>query len=112
MFQICIDADHVNGKGLLKQGTGNTGKKHEEREGKKWTKQTTGNEATDRVRVHARFFPPFSKKKKKAMIIPSVPWLAWASVLHQKFKCIPERNANEPAKVFPLTSSSFWDKKL
>ena len=24
MFQICTDADHVNAKGLLKRGTGNT----------------------------------------------------------------------------------------
>ena len=32
MFQICIDADHVNGKGLLKRGRGCTGKKHEEQE--------------------------------------------------------------------------------
>ena len=38
MFQICIDADHVNGNGLLKQGKGNTGKKHEERESKKGNK--------------------------------------------------------------------------
>ena len=38
MFQICTDADHVNGKGLLKQGTGSTGKKHEERESKKGNK--------------------------------------------------------------------------
>ena len=34
-FQIRTDADHVNGKGFLKRGTGNTGKKHEERESKK-----------------------------------------------------------------------------
>ena len=74
MFQIRTDADHVNGKGFLKRGTGNTGKKHEERESKKLTKQTTGNEATDRVRVHARFCSLFPKKK--AVIIPSVPWLA------------------------------------
>ena len=38
MFQICTDADHVNAKGLLKRGTGNTGKKHEERESKKGNK--------------------------------------------------------------------------
>ena len=38
MFQICIDADHVNEKGLLKQGTGSTGKKHEEWESKKGNK--------------------------------------------------------------------------
>ena len=64
MFQIRTDADHVNGNGLLKQGTGNTGKKHEEWESKKkGTKQITGNEATDRVRVHARFWSSFSKKK-------------------------------------------------
>ena len=62
MFQIRTDADHVNEKGLLKQGRGSTGKKHEERESKKWTKQTTWNEATDRVRVHVRFCSPFSKK--------------------------------------------------
>ena len=63
MVQICTDADHVNGKGFLKRGTGNTGKKHEERESKKkGTKQTTGNKATDRVRVHVRFCSPFSKK--------------------------------------------------
>ena len=62
MFQIRTDADHVNGNGLLKQGTGNTGKKHEERENKKGTKQTTGNEATDRVRVHVQFCSFFSKK--------------------------------------------------
>ena len=73
MFQICIDADHVYGKGLLKRGRGSTGKKHEERESKKGTKQTTGNEATDRVRVHVRFCFLFPKK---AMIIPSIPWLA------------------------------------
>ena len=35
MFQIRTDADHVNGKGFLKRGTGNTGKKHEERENRK-----------------------------------------------------------------------------
>ena len=35
MFQIRTDADHVNGKGFLKRGTGSTGKKHEERESKK-----------------------------------------------------------------------------
>ena len=35
MFQICIDADHVNGKGLLKRGRGSTGKKHKERENRK-----------------------------------------------------------------------------
>ena len=35
MFQICTDADHVNGNGLLKQGTGSTGKKHEEWENRK-----------------------------------------------------------------------------
>ena len=75
MFQICIDADHVYGKGLLKRGRESTGKKHEERESKKGTKLTTGNEATDRVSVQARFCSPFSKKKK-AMIIPSIPWLA------------------------------------
>ena len=77
MFQICIDADHVNGKGLLKRGRGSTGKKHEEWENskkKEKKKQTTGNEATDRVRVHVRFCSPFSKKK--VMIIPSIPWLA------------------------------------
>ena len=73
MFHICIDADHVNGKGLLKRGRGSTGKKHEERESKKGTKQTTGNEATDRVRVHVRFCSLFPKK---AMIILSIPWLA------------------------------------
>ena len=38
MFQIRIDADHVNGKGLPKRGTGSTGKKHEERESKKGNK--------------------------------------------------------------------------
>ena len=38
VVQICTDADHVNGKGLLKQGTGSTGKKHEERESKKGNK--------------------------------------------------------------------------
>ena len=38
MFHICIDADHVNGNGLLKQGTGSTGKKHEEWESKKGNK--------------------------------------------------------------------------
>ena len=38
MFQICIDADHVNGKGLLKRGRGSTGKKHEEWESKKGNK--------------------------------------------------------------------------
>ena len=38
MFQIRTDADHVNGKGFLKRGTGNTGKKHEERESKKGNK--------------------------------------------------------------------------
>ena len=37
-FQIRTDADHVNGKGLLKQGTGSTGKKHEEWESKKGNK--------------------------------------------------------------------------
>ena len=64
MFQICIDADHVKGKGLLKRERGSTGKTHAERENrKKGTKQTTGNEATDRVRVHVRFCSPFSKKK-------------------------------------------------
>ena len=63
MFQICIDADHVNGNGLLKQGTGSTGKKHEEWESKKGKKKTTGNEATDKVRVHVRFCSSFSKKK-------------------------------------------------
>ena len=36
MFQIRTDADHVNGKGLLR--TGSTGKKHEERESKKGNK--------------------------------------------------------------------------
>ena len=38
MFQIRTDADHVNGNGLLKQGRGSTGKKHEERESKKGNK--------------------------------------------------------------------------
>ena len=38
MFQICTDADHVNAKGLLKQGTGSMAKKHEERESKKGNK--------------------------------------------------------------------------
>ena len=38
MFQICTDADHVNGNGLLKQGTGSMAKKHEERESKKGNK--------------------------------------------------------------------------
>ena len=44
------------------------------------------------------FVPLFPKKSYD---YPSIRWL------HQKFKCIPERNANEPAKVFPLTSFSF-----
>ena len=35
MFQMCTDAAHVNGKGLLKRGREGTGKKHEERESKK-----------------------------------------------------------------------------
>ena len=65
MFQICIDTDHVNGKGLLKRARESTGKKHEERESKKGTKQTNGNEATDRVSVHARFCSPFFQKKKR-----------------------------------------------
>ena len=38
MFQICIDADHVNGNGLLKQGKGSAGKKHKEWESKKGNK--------------------------------------------------------------------------
>ena len=38
LFLICTDADHVNGKGLLKRGRGSTGKKHEEWESKKGNK--------------------------------------------------------------------------
>ena len=38
MFQICIDADHVNGNGLLKQGKGSMAKKHEEWESKNGNK--------------------------------------------------------------------------
>ena len=38
MFQVCTDADHVNGKGLLKRGRESTGKKHEELESKKGNK--------------------------------------------------------------------------
>ena len=44
---------YLNGEGERSTGNGKV---------KKGTKQTTGNEATDGVRVHVRFCPPFSKK--------------------------------------------------
>ena len=68
MLITWIEKVYYNGeRGVWERSTGN-GKV------KKETKQTTGNWATDRVRVHVRFCSSFSQKK--AMIIPSIRWLA------------------------------------
>ena len=74
MFQICTDADHVNGKGILKRGRGSTGKKHEERESEK---RKQNRQLEMRLPIGLGFmlgFVPFFQKK--VMIIPSIPWLA------------------------------------